>query len=83
MKDSKNKNTLPYASEKYYYTGTTNEYFTCGEQYTVIETGQHWYKGYGQGAWLTTDEDPESKDVDYCCFVPYSEFGKHKNFVKY
>ncbi|ENR4630960.1 hypothetical protein ACEVOE_000399 [Staphylococcus pseudintermedius] len=83
MRNYKNKNPLPYASEKYYYIGTNNEYFTCGEQYIVVETGQHWFKEWGQGIWFTTDETPNTKDIDYCCFISYDDFEKHKEFVKY
>lgn len=74
---------LPYASEKYYYTGISDEYFTTGKQYKVIETGRHWFKEWGYGAWMTTDDYPDTKDIDYGCFVPFENFGKHKQFEKY
>lgn len=67
---------IPYASEKYYYTGISNEYFSTGKQYTVIETGGHWLKEWGCGAWMTTDEYPNTKDIDYGCFVSYADFEK-------
>ena len=73
----------PLINEKYYYTGLNSDYFTNGKRYKVVETGQHWFKEWGEGAWMTTDEYPNTSDVDYACFVPYKEFGKHKRFEKY
>lgn len=79
----KNSNNRAYAGEKYYYVGESDEYFTQGEQYTVIETGIHWYKDWGDVAWMTSDDCPNTTDIDYGVAVDIDSFGKGKDFVKY
>lgn len=73
----------PYMSETYYYVGETNEYFTQGNQYVIIETGNHWIKEYGEVAWLTCDDYPNTKDIDFGVAVDINNFGKGKDFIKY
>lgn len=73
----------PYMSETYYYVGETNEYFTQGNQYVIIETGNHWIKEYGEVAWLTCDDYPNTKDIDFGVVVDINNFGKGKDFIKY
>lgn len=73
----------PFMSEVYYYAGETNDYFTQGNKYKVIEVGHHWIKELGRVAWLTNDEYPYTNDIDYGVSVDLKDFGKGKDFVKY
>lgn len=74
---------MPYMTEVYYYLGESNEYFTQGYSYIVIEVGNHWDKPYKYGAWMTNDDYSNTKDIDFGVFVEEYYFGKGKDFVKY
>jgi len=77
---------LPYVDEKYYYIGESNEGFTQGCQYTVVEFSRHWlFKDYGFVAFMTNDEYLKTNDIDYCVACDLNEFvdTKQLKFVKY
>lgn len=77
---------LPYIGEKYYYIDESNEYFTQGCQYTVVEVNRHWwFKDYGFVAFMTNDEYLNTNDIDFCIACDLNEFidKKQLKFVKY
>lgn len=41
-------NIEPYMSERYYYLGESNELFTCGKQYKIVEVDYHWDRSLGK-----------------------------------
>lgn len=77
---------LPYINEKYYYIGESNEYFTKGCQYKVVEVSEHWwFKQLGFVIFITNDEYPNTKNIDFCIACDLFEFldDKRKVFIKY
>lgn len=65
---------LPLPEEEYVYVGVDTEYHICGEFYTVVSTGFHWCKELGYVIWITTEEDKNTRDVDYCMSISPEQF---------
>lgn len=62
---------FPLPDERYIFKRDSTEYFTTGETYTVIKTGTHWHKEFGEGIWMTYDDHPHNpqRDEDFCVFI--------------
>lgn len=75
------KKTEPYMSELYYYIGEDDEYHTCGKQYRVVAVDYHQDKRLGKVIYITDNEYPDTKDIDYCVIYTVDIF--HKFFRRY
>ncbi|HAA4891981.1 TPA_asm: hypothetical protein GEV19_02960 [Listeria monocytogenes] len=87
---------VPMDGEKYYYVGETNEHFTQGNVYKVVNPRPS-YSDVSYSLWsvclwepdyfyidMTCDEYGYTRDPDYCCNCPLSYFDeKNGVFRKY
>lgn len=71
---------VPLIDQRYLYTGEDTSTFKNGESYRVVATGDHWIKEYGFVVWMTTEEDKDTNDIDFCCSLDLTYF--KKNFWK-
>ena len=63
-----------FMGQKYIYVGKDTEYHKNGKTYSVIETGEHWMKELGFVIWVTTEEYPNTTDIDYGIAVDVTYF---------
>lgn len=68
--------SVPLMTTRHLFTGESDQCFTTGHYYTVIESGYHWIKEYGFGIWLTCDDYPETTDSDLGVFMSVDDFTK-------
>lgn len=60
--------------QKYIFVGKDNEDHKNGKTYSVIATGEHWMKELGFVIWVTTEEYPNTTDIDYGISVDETYF---------
>lgn len=50
--------------QEFIYTGRDTEFHKKGNEYRIIETGEHWIKSAGFTIWMTTEEYPDTHDTN-------------------
>lgn len=75
---------LPIPLESFMYIGETNDDFTTGKYYYVLETGNHFvcYLPREFGVHITYNDSPKgTRDPDYGCWIAWKDF--KRDFKKY
>lgn len=71
---------VPLIGQAYIFQGKDEYLHEIGKTYRVVATGFHWIKAYGFVVWVTTNEYPETTDIDYCMSYHIDAF--HQDFWK-